>query len=69
MYIAFAHSHTHIHTTMAEETMQSTDLHIRSKVGFRVLLKDTLTLKVFAIAGPITALSCYVNARLISRDI
>ena len=34
----------HIHTAMPEETMQGTNLYIRSNLGFSVLLKDTSTL-------------------------
>ena len=43
-FITFTHSHTHIHTQMAEETMQGTNLLTGSNKGFRVLLKDSSTL-------------------------
>ena len=36
--------YTHIHTPVAEETMQVTNLLIRRNWGFRVLLKDSSTL-------------------------
>ena len=36
--------HAHIHTPVAEETMQGTNLLTGSNVGFRVLPKDPSTL-------------------------
>ena len=36
--------HTHIHTPMAEETMQGTNLLTGSNLGFRVLQQDSSTL-------------------------
>ena len=41
--IAFIHSHTYIHTPMADETMQGTSLLTGSILGFRVSLKDSST--------------------------
>ena len=36
--------HTYIHTLMSVAAMQSADQHIRSSLGFSILLKDTSTL-------------------------
>ena len=37
------YNNSYIHTLKAEAAIQGADQHIRSSVGFSILLKDTLT--------------------------